>query len=128
MNIELFAKVDAEITLDADRFSMEWWEDTGVCGTTRCVAGHAIYQTTGRPLYGEDGLVHESVKDLADDLGIDLDDVSECGGFEGVAAKLLGIDHAVAVRLFYTDDDTGRRFVALAAAGRKEEALALLNP
>lgn len=133
MNTELFRKIRKDITLpggveiDLSRFEMSGWEEgSPECGTTRCVAGWAIYETTGKPLYADSGTRHsDATIALADRLGarkysdtqVDLEDLG---------AKLLGLDGTNRT-LFYTDEDTAATFVALAAEGKHDEATEFLN-
>lgn len=126
MNTELFAKIHEVITVEPQKFDMNSWENENVCGTTRCIAGHAIHLKTGQPLYSRDGSPHQSVDDLARSLGIRVDEESN-GDFEYIATKLLDLNPSRAGGLFYTDDERARQFVHLAALGYDAEALSLLD-
>lgn len=135
MNTELFRKIDKDITLpggigiDYNRFEMAGWEESEPeCGTTRCVAGWAIYETTGQPLYTDGGSRHsEATVELAKRLGAQIHSVEgvEHVDLEDLAAKVLGLDREDRV-LFYTDEHIAAEFVRLAAEGKHEAASASL--
>lgn len=122
MNTELFRKINDVISRDRGGLNMDSWEN--VCGTTRCVAGWAIYFEAGEvPLYADSttGRYSDGVMELAARVGVSMRDSLL---FPRLGAKLLGLRCS---ELFYVDDDLAARFVALAAEGRDEEALALLE-
>lgn len=121
MNTELFRKINDVISRDRGGLNMDSWEN--VCGTTRCVAGWAIYFEAGEvPLYADStGRYSDGVRELAARVGVSMCDSPF---FARLGAKLLGLRCS---ELFYVDDDLAARFVALAAEGRDEEALALLE-
>lgn len=122
MNTELFKKIHEVISVQPGKFDMEYWEDRdadGGCGTTRCVAGWAIYLTTNRSLTDDSGARSQSTYDLADRLGVRAE-------YDILGAKLLDLPPQ-AVELFYVSDDRAREFVRLAAWGQDDAALGLLG-
>lgn len=114
VNAERFARIEKHISLeggaiDYDAFSMVTWERS--CGTTRCVAGWAIYDEIGAPLWHRYGMMSERTPEfqaLLDRLGF--------GGIESAAADLLGLDHDLA-QVFYTGEGVAFEFVKAAARG-----------
>lgn len=137
MNRELFKKIDDRITLTPARLDMESWEtqpaDRTECGTTRCIAGWAIYETTGQPLYVTDerGAIrqHPSLVALAERLGTVIwgkgTDVQEVN-IPALAMKLLDLPRAHR-HLFYTDDDIAVAYVKAVVEGRNIDAERLLD-
>lgn len=135
MNIELFGKIDEVISprpgrIDSLAFNMDSWEDDSYsCGTTRCVAGWAIYFATGEAsVYDRSGRHSNSVLELAGSLGTwlyDTDDAYEAD-LEDLAAKLLGLSRQER-RLFYTSEEVAAEFVHLAAQGKLDEAREVLD-
>ncbi len=120
MNTELFKKIDDIISADPGKLEMATWE--GFCGTTRCVAGWAVYLTTGEPLYDGDE-VSSATKGLLQRYGS-----SSISDFTKTGAALLGLNLQDAEELFLASSgETAARFVHLAAAGHDDEALALLH-
>jgi hypothetical protein len=112
-NTERFRKVH-EIIEQEGKLGMAEWESSPMCGTTRCISGWAIYNEIGEPLFDRNG-VSPAVHELADRLGVEREN------FELIGLKLLGMETRD-VSVFYTDEDTAREFVALAAQGRDDEA------
>lgn len=122
MNQELFKKIYDIISASPSEFEMSTWEDSEEqCGTTRCVAGWAIFLTTGKPLYTPESSfisMDPSVLELA---GVNRD--AEVN-FEQVGSDLL--DLPLSARwLFYTSNGKAREFVRLASEGKFDEARAL---
>jgi hypothetical protein len=124
MNTKLFEKVRK--STDDGRLEMRGWEfrREEACGTTRCMAGWAIYHTTGEELYqwtldGSTKRHAPSVTRLAEELGVP-------DGFEEIGGELLGLTPDEAGTAFYMDDDYAARFIALAAEGREEAARQVL--
>lgn len=130
MNTELFKKIHDQITSEPDGFDMNTWEGPGAaCGTTRCVAGWAIYFATGSPLYGYSGAgAHPKVVELARDLGVKVypGDSVNFEDFGDLGAKLLGLE-GFDRDLFYASEEVAARFVQLAAAGDEDAAREVLN-
>lgn len=102
-NAELFAKIRDVIKANPEGHEQSVFEDDA-CGTTRCVAGWAIYLETGAPLFTSDPGVclTPEVRDLEGRLGLervqfedDLDMVPV------IAQKLLGLSERQAHQLFY---------------------------
>lgn len=125
MNTELFKKIDDIISADPGKLWMPTWESRtlGYCGTTRCVAGWAVYLTTGEPLYDGDD-VSPATKDLLQTYGS-----PHIPDFTKIGAALLGLNLQDASRLFLSvSGETAAKFVHLAAVGCDDEALALLHP
>lgn len=114
---ERFKKIEKHIftkdgLIDRSTFNTVDWE---ACGTTRCVAGWAIYDETGSRLFDELGEVGSSVSQLADRLGVEVD-------FESVAVTLLGLPEDLA-GLFYASSATAAEFVRRAARGDSVESV-----
>lgn len=102
-NAELFAKIRDIIRDNPEQHDQSTFEDDA-CGTTRCVAGWAIYLEAGAPLFTSDPGVRltPEVKALEERLGLVR------GGFEDdldmvpvIAQKLLGLNDRQAHQLFY---------------------------
>ena len=137
MNRELFKKIDDMITLTPTRLDMESWEnqpaDRTECGTTRCIAGWAVYETTGQPLYviDDDGLVrqHPSLTTLAERLGTAISgkgtEFQEVN-ISALAVKLLDLPRSHRA-LFYSEDDIAAAYVKAVAEGRDDDAARLLD-
>ena len=110
INRERFQNVHGHITAE-DGFSMYSWEESAPsCGTTRCVAGWAIFDEINVPITNPDGEPTDEVYDLAESLGVEAD-------FETVGAALLGLSGRM-VRLFYQSDHIAAEFVKRAAGRR----------
>jgi hypothetical protein len=119
-NTQLFQKIDERLDEDEMLLEMSTWEDTGpVCGTTRCVAGWAIHEVTGQPLY-IGGQRNPAIAELAESLGVDDD-------FEAIGAKLLDLGKGTAAILFFSPNDRARDVVKLFAQGRNDDAFLRLN-
>lgn len=118
MNVELLKRINDVVKLDPESFDMNAWE--GYCGTTRCVAGWAVYLTTGEPLYRGGGWA-DSLCDLAVELGLPE------GDMQSVARELLWLTFIESEKLFYTDSDKASHFLHLVGEGRIEEARALFG-
>ncbi len=124
-NIELFAKIDRRLTEEEGLLEMTSWEQDGEatsCGTTRCVAGWAIYETTGFPLWqiGDEDTT-TATRQLAHRLGF-----ASSFDFESIGRELLGLTNVEAGRLFYRDNETAREAVRLYARGKVAAARELL--
>ena len=131
MNRELFKKIHDIITPTPDKLDMGSWE--GECGTTRCVAGWAIYLTTGQPVYVTDerGNIrqHPSLATLAERLETVIWDKG--GEFQEVnvpqlAAKLLDLPHGHRA-LFYVEDEVALAYVKAVVEDRRADAERLLD-
>ena len=105
-NTELFAKIRDMIREHPEQHDQSAWESQPVdeCGTTRCVAGWAVYLEAGAPLLTSDSGVYLTPEVEA--LGLRLGLVR--GGFEDdldmipvIAQRLLGLDDRQAHQLFY---------------------------
>ena len=133
INTELFQKIHELITTEPESFNMDAWEDrwahyaTEQCHTTRCVAGWAIYETTGKHLFEADGsTLHESVIDLAGSYGINPS--QESGKIIAVAAaKVLGLEIEDEDVLFHMDADVAHDVVEAFSLGQNDLAFDLLN-
>lgn len=137
MNVELFKKVNDRIAVEGN-LDMATWEDVPdpddqygpSCGTTRCVAGWAVYETTGAELYDRDGGYPEATIALAKERGGWVEDDEEPQGgwvdFEVLGLKLLGLRGSDGA-LFFETDELATRVVALFAAGQAAEARRLLH-
>ncbi len=122
MNTELFKQIDDIIApagqIDYSRFGMGTWES---CGTTRCLAGWAIYLTTGQPLWNRDGIRQsDATLALAREHGAKMYSDGEAD-FETLAGKLLGLAPQERA-LFYLENDLAAEFAHLAAQGRHDDA------
>lgn len=116
VNVNLFRKIDRVFTGYPEQHDQGSWES--VCGTTRCVAGWAIYIATGgQPLYNTD-----AYRRLCRELGIPGALPSELG------AALLNLNARDAGILFYdTTNLEARQAVRLAATGDTDGFHALLE-
>ena len=108
-NQEMFQKVHAVLTKFPELHHQPTWEapaeDTGLCGTTRCVAGWAVW------LKAEElGLISRK-RDLMDDvmlvqvgqhlgLRVDPDEVGVGAVYTKLGAELLGLNDDAAYSLF----------------------------
>lgn len=120
MNTELFKKIEKHIvredgSFDPRTFHMSSWEDDDACGTTRCISGWAIFETTGQPLFDPDQERHQSVAKLADRLGVEPE-------FEAIGAELLGLP-ADMIGFFYVSEEVAVEFVKRAARGDSVESI-----
>lgn len=124
MNQELFKKVHDVISATPRDLEMSTWEEPeNQCGTTRCVAGWAIFLTTGKPLYTPESnymRMDPSVLELAGPTVTRDQDVK----FEQIGADLLDLQFNECW-LFYADSGIAREFVRLASEGKFDEARAL---
>lgn len=126
INVKLFKRIYDRITAEPRSLDMNTWEDhDSSCGTTRCVAGWAIFDETGEHLFNPDDTLHVSVIRLADELDIDIDRIPS-DVIEDVATSLLGLDEDTAHELFHCRGYMACGAVELFANGREAEALALL--
>ena len=120
MNTELFKKIHDVIRVEPDKLDMHTWENpSSDCGTTRCIAGHAIAETTGFPVFDYFGRFSPETVDLADSLGVDVHVPS-------IADALLGLDGDGGL-VFYLRDHEAAKFVRLAALGLDDQALEYLD-
>lgn len=124
MNQELFAKINAVIKPNPEKLHMATWESSWddlieadpdgeypTCGTTRCVAGHAIFETIGVPLFDEDtGSYTPQFLELSGEL-------AARGSIKLTAAELLEIDYETADILFHASEEEALLFVDRAANG-----------
>lgn len=139
LNRELFRKVEEYIRPDSDEglrswnplaFDMGVWEngpkrdvDGELCGTTRCVAGWAVYATLGQPLYSSGTVdvvdpacgLSPAFQELAAELGVQAD-------IGIVASTLLGLPREMQ-GLFYTYEELAAEFVHRTARGDSIESL-----
>ena len=139
INTELFQKINDRITAHPGSFDMDSWEGytdswdgytdyrTQECHTTRCVAGWAIYETTGKQLFEADGsTLHESVTNLAESYGFSTD--QPAGDLiVTVGAKVLGLEREDANALFHAPADGAHEVVEAFAEGQNDLAMELLN-
>lgn len=109
-----FAKIHEHIQAE-DGFAMHTWEYGGFCGTTRCVAGWAIYDEIGAALYDGSNQVSVEVHHLADRLRVN-------DYMEDIGAALLGLPDDLR-SVFYTDEELAAEFVRRAAGGATEDDL-----
>jgi len=87
MNIPLLRKVQAAILDEPLKFNMRMWfirDDDSPCGTTACIAGHAI-------------AISNHFGSLGDGLRLDIDE-------HKTAARKLGLKISAAAKLFYVGD------------------------
>lgn len=120
MNTELFRKVRDSAAVEG-ALNMSYWEDDrrGACGTSRCIAGWAVYHALGeKPVYSGDDL-SPAARELAGSLGVGVD-------VSPIAEKLLDLPPDVAGALFYVDDDAATEFLNL-VVDDEAAALALLT-
>lgn len=133
-NIELFKRVYETIKVEGDDyewrdlFNMSSWEDIPFaesCGTTRCVAGWAIYLETGERVFSKDGWLSEKTLDLAGQLGLDLG--ARNTRVDLVAASLLGLNKWQSNILFLTAEWYALKIVKAFAEDRVPDAESLLT-
>lgn len=132
-NIELFKRVYETIKAEGDDwrdlFDMSSWENVPTaesCGTTRCVAGWAIYLETGGSVFSKDGWLSKKTLDLAGQLGLDF------GGTRStrvdlVAASLLGLNKWQSNTLFLSGERYALKIVKAFAENRLPDAENLLT-
>lgn len=129
MNQALFKKVYNAISARPHEFDMDTWEEPEAgCGTTRCLAGWAIFETTGQPLWDPKwsfNKINSSVYDYAESLGISYERDSEVE-FDVLGLNALGLNTTDAW-VFYTSRGKAREFARLASEGKFDEARALRN-
>lgn len=111
-----FRRIRDVIRNDPQRLDMCSWES--VCGTTRCVAGWAVWDEVGGPLYSPYGTLSSEVRALALELGVEPE-------IPDIAAHLLGLGEGQ-LALFLIGDDAALRFVELAAEGLDNNARQIL--
>lgn len=96
MNVELAEKVLAKIEAHPETLNMsDWAARDDVCGTTLCIAGHAMIES------GEYTLIDHPV------YGVDIAPVDgrRWTGYEDEGRRLLGISDEDAQVLFYDVDN-----------------------
>lgn len=128
MNTELFRKILAKVEAEPQAFDMSTWEafPAPACGTTRCIAGWAVYLETGVPLYQmtSDGFdVSPESKALAVRLGFEDGEFVETSW---LAARLLDLSPGLA-NMFYLGNGNGLTALRLAAQGDEAGIRALLE-
>lgn len=97
--IELWKKIDERITSDPDSFNMNIWVNE--CGTSACIAGHAVL-VNSEP--GE--IPFDTLERLAGELDLVPD-------YDQVGATLLGLSFWQAEGLFYhTRSEEAAAYVA----------------
>lgn len=119
INVERFRRIDQRLTREESLLSMLVWEGTAdtSCGTTRCIAGWAIFDEIGADLFDHEFHPSAEVRDLALRLGVRYVD-----DFAGIACILLGLPECLR-DVFYAGNDVGRAFVKAAADGASKDAL-----
>ena len=133
MNTELFRQINEIISARPEKHDQATWESQSPreCGTARCVAGWAVYLTTGEPLLswqpGEDIRLSDATVELAHDKGVYVEHPGDSVTIPRLAAKLLGLTRDEAASLFYSDDLPARWAVEKAAAGDRDGFLLVLT-
>lgn len=121
LNTELFQKIDDIIQVFPGAFHMGTWEGTSPsgCGTTRCIAGWAVYfaleeqdlfESPDSPFPSEALIRLAERHDARTGSGVD---------FDKLGRELLGLEAGQGY-LFYVDNERAVQLVALAADGDEE--------
>lgn len=138
-NREMFKRILEQIEHNPKSFRMAEWEETfeeddryeisvyfpekgesellssSECGTTRCVAGWAVFFDAIDK--GVDVNKRSLYRISAEANGVDGD--IDYLDYEALGAKILDIDHDVAIRLFYSDNKTAYNVVKEYAEGER---------
>lgn len=133
VNQEMFQRVNTMLTEFPELHDQTYWEEadteaTGSCGTTRCVAGWAVWLKAldlGLVSRKRDTVDTNMLHDVADHVGVPTEDEDGCeigSGdlYELVGAKLLGLSQDDADNLF-TDMNkhrVTRRVASYATTGK----------
>lgn len=120
MNRGLFQKILARIEAEPHRLDMIRWESP--CGTTHCVAGHAVVETIGANIFlrGSVYLFTDEFKALAERQGNDEDVFA-------VAKDLLGLTYNQADNLFFGTRQHALAVIRAAADGREDDVRHMLS-
>lgn len=122
INTAMFQRIHHQITTHPESHNQSFFEMAAVsCGTTRCVAGWAVwFEAEDRPELGG-GAVFEIASTYLEVEGLPAPGSPAAGGriaSEIAAAHILGLDTDAADRLFYTlDNDRAVECVEELAAG-----------
>ena len=122
INRELFQKIHEIISAHPEQHDQGSWEGTRGpdCGTTRCVAGWAVFLTTGEPLTRSTntGIMGNSLATQELLRENDWESIPEAG------RRLLGLNEDVACSLFYdASNEEARAAVKAFSEGRESDAL-----
>lgn len=130
-NQEMFQRVNAMLTAFPELHSQTWWEEpdtiaNGSCGTTRCVAGWAVWlkaQDLGLISRKRDTLGSAVLRRVAERVGVETEDsfglLDEGTLYHRVGAVLLGLTEDQAHSLFMdmTHDRVTHRVASYATTG-----------
>lgn len=128
VNQELFQKIESVITEFPMLHHQRYWEandteENGSCGTTRCIAGWAVWFKAvelGLVSRKRDPVDNDMLHQVAEHMGVDVRDPdygdfrSDAALYTETGAKLLGLDHDTAYNLF--NDLVDKRAVARVTA------------
>lgn len=109
-NAELFAKIRDVIKASPEGHEQSTFESETSCGTTRCVAGWAIYLETGVPVFMSDSSIVLSPEARALELRLGLvrgDFENDVDMVHAIARELLGLSEQQAHQLFYRFSNQG---------------------
>lgn len=121
-NTAMFRKIHDQISNHPEGFNMLSWESYDGCGTTRCVAGWAIYLRAEELGYGmTDDYLSDVVTQLCQN-GVVSDTEFEVAG-----AEILGIDPDGDTALFHCDNNEAADIVKAFAEGRDNDAFGLID-
>lgn len=120
-NQDMFIKIARILVEFPSLHNQETWEEGGRCGTTRCVAGWAVFlkaQELGLTSNKNDHLGLATRERVAEAMGLSRD----AAEWDDLGAHILGLDEDQAQDLFhnYSDADA-RRMVGQYAVGRNPE-------
>lgn len=123
MNIERIRRIAAIELATPDSFDMISWETPGACGTTRCIAGWAIYDEIGGPIWDTNDEFTPAFLDFM--RGADPTWEARTTEFPvEVAGDLLGLTEEQYMALFFTYTAQGRTFLEQVRSGASEAELA----
>jgi hypothetical protein len=132
VNREMFAEIDKLITAFPELHRQNYWQEddteaTGSCGTTRCVAGWAVWlkaKEMGLVTRKRDYVALDVLYAVAEHLGINTKDgygarYGQDRMYMTVGARLLGLnkDKAHALFMNMSDDLVAARVKSYAEAG-----------
>ncbi|HKZ21197.1 MAG TPA: hypothetical protein VJQ57_13940 [Acidimicrobiia bacterium] len=132
INTERFRKIQEQIEREPESLDMVSWEDHRppfrTCGTTRCVAGWAVFNETGQPLFTEQHDLSGPTLLLAAQLGIPEGFHRVGSVVSAIAEKLLGLDEEDAETLFHSvPNGVAVKIVAAFARGDERGGRNLLS-
>lgn len=123
MNIQRLQRIAAIELAQPDSFDMASWETPTGCGTTRCIAGWAIYDEIGGPIWDRnDGYTPEFLAFMREKDPAGGGEITEFP--VEVAGDLLGLTEEQYMSLFFAYTAHGRTFLEMVRSGASESELA----